>query len=387
MTSADIIRRGDYVVLEGGKVNQLFKVHTNARKKIGALGYVNLECLAGHAFHTFVKYAKAEGKFCLATEEDRLARVDPQSAKPAEDQKDNRNLEDTSSAQTTDTSTIAALKQDAKLDEILPQLIAGSQTFASKSDFAQRKYIQKKSAQYEHCFYLRRPTLRDACHPRQVHGDIFLHHHTLQYIIDKAGVFPASHTLLFDESQGLLPAAILQIHEKARTGTPEEGSSIGALTHITTKQHRMKQRFAEMLGVDSVKSASYLPVAADPDVSIETFRAQFEKKRCSSLVIACHSAADSWFECLYPLLETGGSFAVYSASLSALEAIQRKRNAWFGGRNQASEENQAVAYAMVQTEIVELNPRSYQIIPNCTHPIVQQEPHAGYVFSGVKVVP
>ena len=376
--TAELIQLGDHVVLEGGRVYQLFKVCKNARKKVGAHGYVNLESLVGHAYNTFVKYAKAEAKFVAATEADR-ARPEPQAVAVSGDQKDNRNLEDTSSAQAVDATAIEQLKAQAKLDEIVPQLIAGSQTFEGKSDFAQRKYIQKKSAQYENCFYLRRPALRDVCQPRQVYGDVFLHHHAVQYLIDKAGVFAASHTIVLDESLGVLAAAILQIHCAARKAS--EDFEVGSLMHVQTPKYKMKQRFAEMLGADTADPA-YVSVHAPSSETAEALHERFAGKRCTSLVIASHVDADGWFDLLFPLLEIGGSFAVFSSTLSALEGLQRRRHR---AGAQQSADGKGRGYAMVQAEVVELSSRSYQVIPNCTHPIVQQDPHAGYIFSGIKV--
>ena len=380
------IKAGDYIVLEGGDIHQLVKIDTNACRKLGVLGQVKLDKLIGHSFYSYVKYIKSEGKFEVTAAKVDGEGSDLQAIEEPTANRDNRNLDDTSTAQRVDLDAISELKREAKFDDIVPQLIAGSETFEGKSTFAQRKYIQKKKAQYEVCFFLRPPTLRDICQPRHAYGDIFVHHHNLQYVIDKAGVFYQSNCLLFDESMGLVASSILQILSTASTASP---TVLGKLVNVVTKKHKFKRRFAEMLGV-SIDESVYTGVTLldnGKDEANSCGNAQLLRNdsgdlmtgRFTSLVIVSRTDADIWFDALFPFLEVGGSFAILSASLAALESIEYRRKEW------KSSKPDGCAFGMVQAEVVELSSRQYQIIPNCTHPIVPQSPHAGYVFSGVKV--
>ncbi|KAI8611551.1 Gcd10p family-domain-containing protein [Chytriomyces sp. MP71] len=132
----------------------------------------------------------------------------------------------------------AELAQGAiKPEDIVKTLVSTSQTFETKTVFAQQKYIRRKERKFSRKFEALEPSARNLCEyyfttkPQKTRG---LRIDTLSQMLCLANVTASSTLLLGDSVGGLLVGAVL---ERLTDGTRDLGGRILALQDSDTNNH------------------------------------------------------------------------------------------------------------------------------------------------------
>ncbi|KAI6650685.1 tRNA (adenine(58)-N(1))-methyltransferase non-catalytic subunit TRM6 isoform X1 [Oopsacas minuta] len=132
---------------------------------------------------------------------------------PSEDN-DNRNLLDVASNQKYSTEDIQELKENELAGEqLITEIISGSNTFNEKSQFSKQKYLTRKRAKHLPVIFIYRPSLR---HLSLMHYHLrpekigFLRIDTLSLLLSLANVRYGSRLLVVDNFGGLVIGAVLE---------------------------------------------------------------------------------------------------------------------------------------------------------------------------------
>ena len=135
--------------------------------------------------------------------------------KDEREQKDNRNLVDTNTAQELDGVKILAMRKSENKSgrEIVAALCDNSKTYASKTAFSQEKYRKKKEMKYVTRIAVHRPTATTIARaiaekdPRRIAG---LRWDTLAMLLLAANVGEEARILVVDGTAGLVTAAAME---------------------------------------------------------------------------------------------------------------------------------------------------------------------------------
>ena len=130
------------------------------------------------------------------------------------DDKDNRNLLDTASNQKFSGEDIQELKEsDLAGEQLISEIISGSNTFNDKSEFSKQKYLTRKRAKHLPVISIYRPCLRHLSlmhyhlHPEKIG---FLRADTLSLLLTLANVRHGCRLLLVDNFGGLVVGSVLE---------------------------------------------------------------------------------------------------------------------------------------------------------------------------------
>ena len=130
------------------------------------------------------------------------------------DGKDNRNLLDTASNQKFSAEDIQDLKEsDLAGEQLISEIISGSNTFTDKSEFSKQKYLSRKRAKHLPVISIYRPCLRHLSlmhyhlHPEKIG---FLRVDTLSLLLSLANVRYGSSLLVVDNFGGMVVGAVLE---------------------------------------------------------------------------------------------------------------------------------------------------------------------------------
>ncbi|RVE47404.1 hypothetical protein evm_007914 [Chilo suppressalis] len=207
---------GDYLIIQKQKYKKLLKF--NKPNLIVAVGRdtINLDGIEGCPYFSVFKMISSSGKknreYSLELTQEVINIKDEIDVKTSGN--DNRNIFDDGRSQKLSAAEIEELKVDSsKASDIVETLIINSNTFHSKTEFSQEKYLRKKEKKYFEYIQIIRPNLRIVTEvmyklePGKIQG---LRTDTLSQIITMANVQSEGNHLLYDSgSNGLLAAALL----------------------------------------------------------------------------------------------------------------------------------------------------------------------------------
>ncbi|KAJ0181113.1 hypothetical protein K1T71_003198 [Dendrolimus kikuchii] len=210
------IKLGDFIVIQKQNFRKLHKF--NKLDSIVTLGKdsINLNGIQGCKYFSIFKTVyKSNSKNKVLTVElvDVVVRLkDEIDVKTSGN--DNRHILDDGNSQKLTAADIEILKNDAcKASDIVETLITNSNTFHSKTEFSQDKYLKKKEKKYFEYIQILKPTLRTVAEimyklePGKINH---LRLDTLSQIITFANVSSEGNHLLYDSgSNGLLAAALV----------------------------------------------------------------------------------------------------------------------------------------------------------------------------------
>lgn len=215
---SELIKQGDYVIIQRQKYTKLFKFST--ADSIAALGkdHVELRNIESHPYFTTFKMIprNARGRRLMTLE----ASVDVSSLKETinvtvtESGADNRNINADGASQTLKHDDIERLREaGSSASEIVGQIIENSKTFTSKTEYAQDKYVKRKEKKYFEYLQIRRPTIRMLTEimyrqdPEKIYG---LRMDSLSQLVSYSGVCGTGNYLLYESgTNGLAPATLL----------------------------------------------------------------------------------------------------------------------------------------------------------------------------------
>ena len=422
------VQHGDYVYFHGSSSNAVVHVTEYGQLKLRHVGKVKATELVGLPYNSFVEYSM-NNKIFKKAEKPKSEDIWDDTSNPntqgeiINETADNRNLIDTSTAQKLDNKIITKRKAtDEGVVSMVDELVQNSSTFSSKTKMAQMKYVQKKAERWSQIYQIRRPCLADFCTEyAQRKSPIYLSTDTVQRILDHAHVMFDSRVLIYDESQGILPAAILHRLQSNKSGEAK-------MYQILSRESTPKTFVAKALGLTSGKNVWKVVSAfafqgnhcirhvnsenntmwsllgepgqaTDKAMSNLCLQSDVDENDYSQGLPTCLVIASKWdhidlFDAFFPYLALGGCFCIFSPSITNLEKLFfHVRRCWdsivFRENARTEMRTRTASHGCdgvpVQCHVMECNVREYQILPSRTHPTVQSNPHSGYLFVGSKV--
>lgn len=216
-SDSEIITAGKYVIIQRQEYTKLHKFGNSS--SCASLGKDQVE-LANIEncpfFSTFKMVPKGKGKnrLCSLLKTDSSALSLKDNLGISSSGTDNRNITDDGRSQKLTTEEIAALRDTSMSStDIVSTLISNSNTFHSKTEFSQDKYLKKKEKKYFEFVQIRKPSIRliaDIMYRQDPAKILGIRSDTLSQILSYCNVSGFGNHLLYDSgSSGLMAAAML----------------------------------------------------------------------------------------------------------------------------------------------------------------------------------
>lgn len=433
------IKEGDFVVLRGSDNARLVQVD---RKKPVFFGKkkINIHAAIGESFGSVFELCNMNLRKITAEEyKKRCSECEIPTRDAQTTGQDNRNLVDNNNSQKLTREDIETFKADGTSGEtIVRTLVENSATFRDKTEYSQRKYLLKKQQKYQPHLTLERPTARLLADMYYSQGPLKIGNmrvDSLAQMLTCCNVRSGGHYIVFDSWLGLLTAAVLErlgqdgsvVQVYAGNGPsssyrqavhalnlPEE------LLHSTLLELPYARACALLAGSETpaesvpndqssseveMEAASEDGSLANVDSAITATREQpqsDDKSAAGTDVKDAERAARKQRrmqeqERALDLLRTRSLDGLLVASkhhptavaLSLLEFLAPSRPfAVFCSYREPLVDCYAQlkdAGSAVFLKISESWLRSYQVLPNRTHPAINMSGGGGYVLSGIKV--
>lgn len=456
--SINLINNNDHIFIRGGETQQLIKIKQGLKSKLGRLGHVNFFNLIGQPFDRTYAIDEKTKNFILVSDDmipDLEAEMEAKetdgvatnlqqddennnnndddnnddasaaAAAVATTTRDNRNLVDLNTAQTLTPRFIAEFKEKEGISSLVSKLVQNSTTFASKTAFAQEKYIKRKKTKYNVVFRVERPTVQALCElwnpsmVRRYSGApdqakwMRLRIDSIAQILSLGNVNHNSRVMMYERTNAFACAAVL-----------ERLSDEGRLFNVMPPRFSPNLLMAEQMGLDQPQGASVTlkekwrtikiedavfatinqnqscvrPVGINNlkqkpeecpqelknvpysdrvrmELSLDEVQNLIsapitENKKMDCLIIVDDEDPAALTEALLPFLKLSGTICVYSPFMEQITALQM-----------------VVTDDAVNIKIQETWLREIQVLPNRTHPHVNMSHGGGYLFSAIKVQP
>lgn len=221
--SNDLIRAGDTVIvrMHDDKSTSMLKVL--GEQKI-CRSKVSTKHLVGAAYGSVFQIT-ADRKLKLVTEEENDDVVESSTAEGMDEISsnefgdsdvllpgDNRGYVDTNTAQKLSNVDIKKLKESgASGKQIIASLIANSDTWSSKTEFAQEKWLKRKQKKYIRCMRIVKSCPATVCevyHAKNKEKICGLRWDSLAQILSASGIHSGSRVLVFDGVLGLTVGSV-----------------------------------------------------------------------------------------------------------------------------------------------------------------------------------
>lgn len=320
----------------------------------------------------------------------------------AEVQENNQHLSQDNSAQSLTPDEVRDLKKSCDGEAVVEALASNSATFASKTKFAQEKYLKKKAQKHVQQVTLLRPTIMELCETyyRQSRGKVCgLRYDYLSSLLCHADVRSGARFLVLDNAAGLVTGALAlqlggagEVFRAFRGPCPEKG--LIELDLSETEKATVRPVALEALQSSDLSACEWLRTSqgedapTDPAVAsrqeARAVRVQqrreavdsFKGKSVDGLIIV---AGDDDAELAAEVLEVGlanlaagGRVTMFGGHLQPLAALQ---GTWRSSGN------------FVDVRLEQLLTREYQVLPARTHPhmVAEAQLCEGFILSASKV--
>ncbi|BFZ07485.1 hypothetical protein BsWGS_10524 [Bradybaena similaris] len=201
------IQEGDQVIFKRDGISRVYHIHKN-REVFFERSKFKVDDLIGQLYGSTFEIDR--GKLIKFEQAKVVQLKETISSVPGAD---NRNLVDTESNQKMSKDDIMKMKDDGITGEkIIEELIENSETFKSKTEFSQAKYLKKKKKKHILVFTVLRPTPRlvmeiFAKEPQKICN---LRPDTLSQLLNYGNVMHGSNVAVVETCQGLVLACLLQ---------------------------------------------------------------------------------------------------------------------------------------------------------------------------------
>eukprot|EP00931_Biecheleriopsis_adriatica_P055796 TRINITY_DN33065_c0_g1_i1.p1 TRINITY_DN33065_c0_g1~~TRINITY_DN33065_c0_g1_i1.p1 ORF type:complete len:433 (+),score=89.16 TRINITY_DN33065_c0_g1_i1:44-1342(+) len=397
------IPRGSHVVLRDSEgFQKVFSLHAKCVDlHMGRYGAIPAEAVLAAPYGATLR-KEASGQW------ERVRRVadTPESEKAEEvPVEDNRNLAQDNSAQGLSPAEVRALKGTCSGGEVVEALASNSATFASKTKFAQEKYLKKKQQKHVQQVVLLRPTVMELCETYLKHMRnkvCGLRFDYLSSLLCHADVCSGRRYFVLDCAAGLVTGAISQqmaghgqVYRVFRGGCPEKG--LNELDLSEAERNSVRPLALEVLLSSDPMSLEWLrpPAGIDHEIpqEAEAHAAQRQEARTSryqqrladfqaleaapvdSVVIVAGDDEELEADALeagLARLAPGGRVVVFGHHLQPLASLQ---GSWRAGH-------------FVDVRLEQLFTREYQVLPLRTHPhmVADAQLCEGFILSACKVI-
>lgn len=157
----NIIRTGDYVIVQRQGYTKLHKVKKSSKLILGSFN-IEMNTVIGSKYYDMFQIKNMpDGKNLYSLEKVEQINSASGSLNIEESGQDNRNIPNNADSQTLTKEDIDKLKEEKFCsNSIIGELISNSKTFNMKTGYSQEKYIKKKEKKYFEYLQIRRPTIR-----------------------------------------------------------------------------------------------------------------------------------------------------------------------------------------------------------------------------------
>lgn len=208
------IKEGDFVVLRGSDNARLVEV-TNKKPVFFGKKKLHIHAAIGESFGSVFELCNMNLRKITAEEyKKRCSECEVPSGDAQTTGQDNRNLVDDNNSQKLTREDIETFKADGTSGEtIVRTLVENSATFKDKTEYAQRKYLLKKQQKYQPHFTLERPTARLLAEMYYSQSPLKIGNmrvDSLAQMLTCCNVRSGGRYVVFDSWLGLLTAAVLE---------------------------------------------------------------------------------------------------------------------------------------------------------------------------------
>ncbi|KAJ3650550.1 hypothetical protein Zmor_016640 [Zophobas morio] len=390
------IKVGDFVIVQRQGYTKLHKLKEHGTLSLGSFN-MEMDNIVGEKYSDTFQMKNYPGSKKLFT----LEKVDEipsvLSINIEKSGADNRNITDDGQSQNLTTEEIAKLKsEELNSNNIVGKLITNSRTFNEKTEYSQEKYMKKKEKKYFEYVQIRRPTIRllaTMFYRQDPTKTLGIRSDDLSQIITYSNVQAQGTHLLYDSgTSGLLPAALLNqigaqnpahlVH--VHPGNECQKSAIVAMNFPQEQLARCinvnlysvlrcfyqnKDAYNSEPQCKKIKLDDSAP--KKPGWQIENEKAcRLLEVGVDSLVVAAKEHPVSIVDQLVRFLKGGRYLVVFSATREPLQDLY----------NHLKERLDFIYIRIVSNFM-----RSYQVLPDRTHPEVNMT-SGGYVLTGFKLV-
>lgn len=327
----DCICLNQYIIIRKQKYSKLHLLSEKCSTIIMGRDKIELDVVPGNRFGTSFKMIPVKGSSRHFT----LNVCDPEECvslsmlmKDVSSGVDNRNLCNDGRAQGLSSQYILELReQGTSPKEIMNQLLENSNTFQTKTEYAQEKYLKKKEGKYFEYITIQRPSVRVLCelfYNRDLPKTTGLRIDVLSQIITAVNFQPNGSYLLFENGfQGLVTATCLSyLHD-------------GKLIHFTPGNHPQRQAVLAM-NFDKEKMSHLLTVRLSTllehlDKSIEVESVGNENK------MSCSEDVTNTTSCS-PSLQIRNDQVSENVEAVVAEVVESTPNDMFSHKNTSNDE-------------------------------------------------
>lgn len=425
-----LVKEGEHVILLGADDRRYFvEAKRGTNQRFGKLN-CSVIPLIGQPYGSIFELTKKGMSRLFDT--DSLTQADEGSAllsPGAADSCDNRSLVDTNTSQKLTHAEIEAMKLDPKVSgkEIIQALVHNSDTWESKTQFSQQKWLARK--QQKHTPRVRlvlceAESVCDTYYQKNRERVSNLRSDSLAQILAYGNVFAGGNVLVFDTVMGLVVSSVVERlggHGRLLAAYAGKQAAFDAVKHMnfTSRQSSVLVPFhtselakvrgdAAMAALEDVddspeavaarakrlieerpafvteklaslteesERAAYLKRRADR-IKRQTARPSpgtvrnWLRQQCDSLIIATEFHPLTVLLELLPVLAFSAPFVIFCEFLEPLvQAFREVRK-----RNLAC-----------KLQLSNTWTREYQVLPGRTHPSMNMSSCGGYILTGIKV--
>lgn len=417
---ASVITMGDYIIVQRQNYGKLHKLNNAEAGVLLGKDHLELSGVVGQPYPSQYRLMpKSGGKkrsYILERCKEVCSLLD--NITVTESGQDNRNITDSRQSQVLKANDIERLRETCNSStELVTQIIESSKTFSEKTEYAQDKYLKKKEKKYYEYIEIRKPTIRQLAsiyYRQDPEKILFLRMDSLSQVISYSGVNSSGNYMLYDSgTSGLVPAAFLNSIGAGTTAQllhvhpgnipqqqallalklPKEqtdryiwvniysvlrnfyqnsnpliaGSNIltedGACNEETPAAKRIKLDPSNTKETDNINATPKWQIANDKACKL------FNDKLDGLTIIAKEHPQNILNE-LLPFVAPGRPVVIFNLCKEVLMELFVDLKT----------EGKITNLHLTSTFM-----RSYQILPNRTHPDVNRNPNSGYILYGYKI--
>lgn len=207
-----VINPGDFIIVQRQKYTKLHKMKPHGNMTLGSFT-IEMDNILGNKYWD-VFQMKNKGKKIYTLEKTEDASAINSNLNIEQSGSDNRNIEADDNNQTLTSEEINRLKdEELNCNNIVEKLITNSKTFNEKTEYAQEKYIKKKSKKYFEYVQIKKPTIKlltEMFYRFEPIKVLNLRVEELSQILAYSNIQSEGIHLLYDSgTSGLVPAALM----------------------------------------------------------------------------------------------------------------------------------------------------------------------------------
>ena len=399
----DVVEAGRTVILQKFNYMRTHLLNPNKNLQLGR-DLINLSGIVGQRHGTtFKMVSDHENKKCFKLEVAEEVNHLENLFMPDESGEDNRDLQDGEN-QRLSRSEIDKMREDG-VDgvEIVEKIIENSETFQNKTKFSQEKFLKKKARKYHQYIMVRKPSIRllmEINYKADPMKILNLRVDTLAQVLSLTNVHSGGHYLVYETgAQGLVVAAVLErvglsgsVTHIYQTGQPQT-NCLSAMNfppavldnlHVLNVQHlRSLEQGVDILAnhnrdeppakkpvEEGAESNGAKPVRMNlREKSVESYNL-LKARPCDGLIVVCKQHPANLLTFLSQYVALSGQFSVFSPYKEPLlDSYMAVKEAGIA----------------INVNLSESWLRSYQVLPERTHPLVNMSGGGGYLLTGIFV--